>query len=132
MDDACDVCSVKGVRGLSQQRKNRVDGHRTPIVHDLRERLTRNELHDEVRNAPAVVVVLPVVENAGNPAVGESGGMPRLCSEPLEEDGRVDEVVAKDLDRDLPTKHRVGGCPHLAHASDRKAACERIALTQQR
>ena len=117
---------------LSEYREHHVDGQRPTLRHHLRERLARNQFHDEVRDTRVVIPILAIVEDAGDTGMGKRRRVSGLGTEPREKDRRIDEVVTQDLDRNLAPEDGVGRRPHLAHATDCDALCQRIPIAQHR
>jgi hypothetical protein len=126
VDDAGLVGRPEGERGLRHDRPYlaRVEG--ALALDEVGQRLTGDELHDEVGE----VVLLAVVEDSGDVDVREVGGVQRLVAEAEREDLLVVQAGPKDLHRDLALEDAVAGLPDVAHAPGRDAGGQRVAVTE--
>ena len=84
---------------------------RSLFCHQFRERLPVDEFHHQVCDQLVAIVVFAVVEDTRYAVVGESGGVSCFGSESLEEDLRIDEVIAEDLDADPTAEDQVPRLP---------------------
>ena len=124
MDDAENVSGVKSLSGLGEQRQDGVDGDCTALSHHLRQRLAGDQLHDEICDTKTVLVVLAVIEDAGDTRVRERRSVSCLGPKALEEHIGIDEIVAQDLDRYFTMEHGIGSRPDLTHATHSDATSE--------
>ena len=85
------------------------------MLNDARKRVTRNQLHDQVRR----VVLLAVVENIRYAGVVQQRRITGLGAETLQEARVTGVLLLEDLDRNDAPKHLVASFPHLAHTANR-------------
>ena len=85
------------------------------MLNDARKRVTRNQLHHQVRR----VVLLAVVENIRYAGGGSTVRITGLSAETLQEARVTGVLLLEDLDRNDAPKHLVASFPHLAHTANR-------------
>ena len=85
------------------------------MLNDARKRVTRNQLHHQVRR----VVLLAVVENIRYAGVVQQCRITGLSAETLQEARVTGVLLLEDLDRNDASKHLVASFPHLAHTANR-------------
>src|SRR5690606_17187962 len=127
------VHQTGGVRGLQRGGRLRDDveglvgAQGAVALEDRGERLTGDELHDEVGAA----VLLAVVEDAGDALVVDERRVARFGAEALEEPGVPHVLVLEDLDRHRAADDVIRRLPHLAHAADRDPRLQLVATTER-
>ena len=82
------------------------------LLDDVRERIARDVLHDDVRP----VVVFAHVEHRHDVGMMEPPGQPRLAREPLTRSCIV-KPLPQELDRDQAIDDRIAGHVHRTHAA---------------
>ena len=85
------------------------------MLNDARERITRDQLHDQIRG----VVLLAVVENIRHAGVVQQRRIAGLSAETLQETRVTGVLLLEDLDRNDASKHLIASFPHLAHTANR-------------
>ena len=85
------------------------------MLNDARKRVTRNQLHHQVRR----VVLLAVVENIRYAGVVQQRRITGLSAETLQEARVTGVLLLEDLDRNDASKHLVASFPHLTHTANR-------------
>ena len=101
--------------GLSNEVQNTVRRQGSLVLDNARERITRHQLHDQVRG----VVLLAVVENVRYTGVVQQRRITGLSAETLQEARVTGVLLLEDLDRNDASKHLVASFPHLAHTANR-------------
>ena len=131
VDDADTVGSTQRLGRLVEDRHDFAKGHGIASREAIRQWLTVDELHHQEREAlPTVVnifgIVLGIVVDVRDPRVRQPGGEAGLNSEPPAKVLRIDQVRAKELDRDRAPENLIGRLPHLSHPADRDPVIQHI------
>src|SRR5262245_24094780 len=129
MHNARVVGRLQGHRGLADvaQREIQIETVRAGPSDQRAQRLTRNQLHDQV----GLALLLAVVEERGNSRMADQRRGARLRPEPAEEAGVAGQLGAQHLGRDPAVEQLVGGAPYLAHAATRDEVGQPIAVAEQ-
>ena len=115
------------LRGFGHDGR-RFGGRQRSAVESLGQRLSRQQLHDEV----GALVGLAVVVDGGEVGVDESGPRAGLPLEAGEHRGIVALVAGDQLHRHSALENGVLGLPDLAHAPDPAAADESVPAPEER
>ena len=126
--DAGPVRGVQGAGGLGDDVEHDVGVEPAVPLDDLGQRLAVDQLHDQVRAAERAV--LAVVEDPGDPGVGERGREARLGAEPGTELLVVGVHGRQHLDRDRPAEDLVATAPDLAHAAGSDPLEQRVTVVE--
>ncbi len=126
VDDPRPVRGVQSLGHLADDVERDLRAERAVAAQDSGQRLARHQLHDEVGDP----VALAVVEDLGDPRVGEAGGDARLVPEPFAEGGVGRHVLPQQFHRDLAAEELVRGLPHLAHAARRDAGRQPVTAAE--
>ncbi|BCB77337.1 hypothetical protein Pflav_037470 [Phytohabitans flavus] len=116
MDDAALVYRVEGLGRLGHDPHR--DGRGQPLLagYARGERLAVDELHHQVRGAPALgELALASVVHLDDAGVAYGGEHPRLGQEARSEPRVGRQAGQQHLDRDRAAEGQVGRPPHVAH-----------------
>ncbi|MNW53448.1 hypothetical protein D3C74_310090 [compost metagenome] len=126
VDDSRDVRGVQGARRLREDRQQLGRHEDGLALEQVRHGLAHDELHDEEARG----VLLAVVVHLGDVRVRQGRAVACLGAQALEEVLVARVLLAQHLDGDLAAERLVVGDPHLAHAADRDAADQAVAVAE--